>query len=340
MALTISLLGVGAAHAPNARASTGAAPARPARAPIGVTSGTRLQPVLGRTVLASRVSGVVRVKPAGQRTFTLLTRPRLIAFGATIDATRGTVRLETAAAARGKTQSGQFSKGSFTIFQGHSDTTDLRLVGGRPANAVCASRARAGDAAVASSSPVSSGVLRLLRAQGHGHFRTIGRYSAATVRGTKWQTIDRCDGTLTVDIRGVVQTTTGMITFLLKPGQTAIGYCFPPNATPLTRQFCIVELSQPADGLFGFGIGLRRAATSYQLCIRAPSGTERCRQFLLSAPNSAGVRTSAVVCPQDEGAGSYFVRWLIAGQQVGVTLPFTATLPAPPTFPTGCVSRP
>jgi hypothetical protein len=319
MALTICLLGAGAAHAANARA---------------------FRPVLGRTVLASRVSGVVAVRTAGSRAFALLTQPRLIAVGATIDATRGTVKLVTAAAAGGKTQSGQFSRGAFTVFQEHSDTTDLRLVGGRAAKIVCGSHAGAKDAAVGASGSVNARVLRLLRGSAHGHFRTIGRYSAATVRGTEWQTIDRCDGTLTVDTQGDVETTTGTLTFLLGPGQTAIGYCFPSNGTPQTRQFCIVEVSQPADGLFGFGIGLRRTATSYQLCIRAPSGIERCRQFPLSAPNAAGVRTSAVVCPQDEGAGSYLVRWLLDGQQLGVTLPFTATLPAPPTSQSGCISRP
>jgi hypothetical protein len=300
----------------------------------------RLRPVLGRTVLVSRVSGVVRVKAPRDRTSSLLTQPRLIPVGATIDATRGTVMLVTAAAAVGRTQAGQFSKGAFTVFQKHSDTTNLRLVGGRSVKALCGTYASATDAAVGGTSSVNSRVLRLLQASAHGHFRTTGRYSAATVRGTEWQTIDRCDGTLTVDTEGDVETTTGSLAFLLKPGQTAIGYCFPPNATPQTRRFCIVEVSQPADGLFGFGIGLRQAASSYELCIRAPSGTERCRQFALSAPNPAGVRTSAVVCPQDEGAGSYFVRWVVAGQQLGVTLPFTATLPAPPTSSSGCLSRP
>jgi hypothetical protein len=300
-----------------------------------------LKPVLGRSVVASRVSGVVRVKAAGARSFALLTQPRQIAVGATIDATHGTVMLVTAAAQLGKTQSGRFSAGAFTVFQERSGTTDLRLVGGRPRKTLCRrSRARAAGLPIAAGSALSSVVLRLLKGQAHGHFRTVGKYSAATVRGTEWQTIDRCDGTLTVDTRGVVDATTGTLTFSLKPGQTAIGYCFPPNATPLTRQFCIVEVSQPADGLFGFGIGVRLAATSYQLCIQAPSGTERCRQFPLSAPNAAGVRTSAVVCPQDEGAGSYFVRWLIGGQQLGVTLPFAATVPAPPASVSGCISRP
>jgi hypothetical protein len=46
--------------------------------------------------------------------------------------------------------------------------------------------------------------IRRLRANARGRFRTRGRYSAATVRGTKWDTIDRCDGTLTTVSRGVV----------------------------------------------------------------------------------------------------------------------------------------
>jgi hypothetical protein len=282
----------------------------------------------------------VRVKEKGSRAFVLLTRPRSIAVGATIDTTHGIVKLVSAAAAAGKTQSGKFSRGVFTVFQEHSDRTDLRLVGGSPARRTCGSKLSATDASRRARISLSSRVLRLLHASAHGHFRTIGRYSAGTVRGTEWQTIDRCDGTLTVDTKGFVDTTTGTLTFLLRPGQTAIGYCFPANATPKTRQFCIVEVSQPANGLFGFGIGVRRAVMAYQLCIRAPSGTERCREFPLSAPNAAGVRTSAVVCPQDEGPGTYLARWVIGGQQIGVTLPFTATLAAPPASPSGCISRP
>ena len=39
---------------------------------------------------------------------------------------------------------------------------------------------------------------------GRGRFRTRGRYGAATVRGTKWLTDDRCDGTLVRVKRGKV----------------------------------------------------------------------------------------------------------------------------------------
>jgi ferric-dicitrate binding protein FerR (iron transport regulator) len=47
-------------------------------------------------------------------------------------------------------------------------------------------------------------VLNLLRADAKGRFRTRGRYSSATVRGTGWDTSDRCDGTLTSVRRGSV----------------------------------------------------------------------------------------------------------------------------------------
>jgi hypothetical protein len=48
-------------------------------------------------------------------------------------------------------------------------------------------------------------VIRQLWAKGKGHFRTRGRYSAATVRGTNWLSADRCDGTLTQVVQGVIQ---------------------------------------------------------------------------------------------------------------------------------------
>ena len=49
--------------------------------------------------------------------------------------------------------------------------------------------------------------MRRLWGKGKGNFRTAGRRSTATVRGTWWLVEDRCDGTLTrvkqgrVDVR-------------------------------------------------------------------------------------------------------------------------------------------
>ena len=47
-------------------------------------------------------------------------------------------------------------------------------------------------------------MLGKLWGNGKGKFRTTGKYSSATVRGTIWLVEDRCDGTLTKVRRGVV----------------------------------------------------------------------------------------------------------------------------------------
>ena len=59
-----------------------------------------------------------------------------------------------------------------------------------------ASRA-AGARAAANGRSAAQSIRRRLRASARGRFRTRGRHSAATVRGTVWLTADRCDGTLT-----------------------------------------------------------------------------------------------------------------------------------------------
>jgi uncharacterized repeat protein (TIGR01451 family) len=46
--------------------------------------------------------------------------------------------------------------------------------------------------------------IRQLWGSGKGNFTTKGRFSAATVRGTVWLVQDRCDGTLTQVVQGVV----------------------------------------------------------------------------------------------------------------------------------------
>ena len=54
--------------------------------------------------------------------------------------------------------------------------------------------------------PLSSATpIRRLRGRARGRFRTVGRNSAATIRGTDWTITDRCDGTLTTVRRGTVK---------------------------------------------------------------------------------------------------------------------------------------
>ena len=80
-----------------------------------------------------------------------------------------------------------------------SAITELRLQGGSFRG--CGRRSARGGRAVAAQ---RRRPIRRLRGSGRGGYRTRGRRSSATVRGTEWEVIDRCDGTLTRVFRGTV----------------------------------------------------------------------------------------------------------------------------------------
>jgi hypothetical protein len=151
-------------------------------------------------VVAAVVSGQVTVALPG-RGFVPLSELSEIPVGSVVDARRGTVRLTSARDSSGRTQSGDFSGGVFQIRQSRKRSarglTDLVLRGGS------FKRCDAGRDRRASAS-LSRRTIRRLRANARGRFRTSGRNSSATVRGTRWETIDRCDGTLTKVRRGSV----------------------------------------------------------------------------------------------------------------------------------------
>jgi hypothetical protein len=76
----------------------------------------------------------------------------------------------------------------------------MRLVGGNLKQTCgAASRTTAGLNGEAKTKPV-----RRLWGKGKGRFRTRGRYSSGTVRGTNWLTTDYCDGTETRVVNGIV----------------------------------------------------------------------------------------------------------------------------------------
>lgn len=148
--------------------------------------------------------------------FIPLTEARQIPVGSEIDARQGTMQLITASTARHTTYSGSFGGGLFVIAQERAQQglTTLKLLEGAfqgaPSYQVCATTGkaagRAGVRAQAAAKPskLSSTVVNQLDATATGRFQTLGRYSAAAVRGTQWQMADRCDGTFTRVLRGVV----------------------------------------------------------------------------------------------------------------------------------------
>jgi hypothetical protein len=161
------------------------------------------EPELGRSVVTMPASGVVRVRTPGTRTYHELGGAEDVPVGSIIDTTRGSVQLSTALDSQGDTQTGTFSGGTFQVRQSRTGggMTDIVLRGGR--FGACATRARA-RGAIAVASARGKRVRRLWAKDKGGRFRTHGRNSVATVRGTRWLTEDRCDGTLTVVRSGSV----------------------------------------------------------------------------------------------------------------------------------------
>jgi hypothetical protein len=304
-------------------------------AALALPSGAEAAPILGRTVVVKPITGKIRVKVAGTHRTKALTGERSIPTGSFVDATRGTVRVLTADTQAGKTQSGSFDGGAFVVRQERSALTTLLLTSTRTIKDVC------GTAQAAASKPLPPKVIRALHGKAHGKFRTEGRYAAATVRGTSWNTIDRCDGTVTTSLQGTVESSTGTQTFQLDAGTSLVAYCFPPGSAFHTPQFCTAVIMQPANGNFGWGIGTRDEADRYDVCIRTPSGSEPCTSYPFTQPDATGLRIGAVVCQQGRlgGPGTYRVRWLINGAQVGIPLFFTATL-AQPSFGQPCLQEP
>ena len=204
-------------------------------------------PVLGKQVNVQLVSGYVWIKPppgktlgpAGDRAagaalskgqgFVPLTEARQIPTGSEVDALHGSLKIVTATGHVGKTQNATISGGLFKLAQTRTGiskgVTNFALqegaFQGAPSYATCkANGKKAADQATIAA--LSSKTLQLLKASAHGKFKTTGRYSSATVRGTIWTIADRCDGTVVHAIRDtvLVQDFVRHITVILHAGHS------------------------------------------------------------------------------------------------------------------------
>ena len=201
-----------------------------------------LAPGLGVRAVFERVRGTVRVRSRGGGSgarasqkgtpFTPLRQPRELPVASFIDARRGTTRLTSARTRReDQIQAGLFSKGMFQVLQSRRvrsrGLTTVRMKGGSFRR--CARAGKAGDRAGAAG--ISRRVIRRLRGNSRGRFRTTGRNSSATVRGTIWEVVDRCDGTLTKVTRGrvVVRDFRRKKTVIVRAGKSYLARSRPSN---------------------------------------------------------------------------------------------------------------
>jgi hypothetical protein len=299
------------------------------------TAASAVKPSLGRTVVVSRVSGTVRVAPAGARRFIVLSRRRVLPVGSTVDTSRGTVKLLTADLGRARTQSGSFSGGAFVVSQDRSGLTTLALARGRDSTHVCGQTTRP----AASGAALSPGVLRLLHGTAHGRFRTVGRYAAATVRGTKWTTTDGCGGTMISDHRGQVdtQSSNAELTYSLRPGSQSTYRCSANGQPPVSGSYCLGVLTEDVTSVvngqsvrsFDFltGVATESSADVAQLCVAGPQQSV-CTDYPLTPPDRAGFRIALAGCFPTQGPGRYSLTWSVGGVALGDPLVFQAPVGA------------
>jgi len=215
-------------------------------------------PALGETANVTPISGLVFVKLPGSghsarsaradgrlvkgQGFIPLTQARQVPVGSEIDARRGTLQIVAASPRKRHTQQARLSGGVFSVGQAGTGrdkglatfTLKENAFPGAPSYASCGigkqARMAGTSAPGAQDAKLGPKVLQTLTASdNHGSFRTTGRYSAATVRGTQWVTEDRCDGTLTKVKRGKVSVLDfhTRTTITLRAGQSFLATAIP-----------------------------------------------------------------------------------------------------------------
>ena len=153
------------------------------------------EPKLGTSVLVAPSRGRLSVRKPGSAGFVPLELGAELPVGTQVDASAGTLSL-TAALPSGRTQTGTFGGGRFKLAQDKRGYVDLYLRG-----RYCTTTRGSAVASAAANKP--SG--RRLWGRDHGgRFRTHGRNSHATVRGTRWLVADSCKGTFTRVMSGSV----------------------------------------------------------------------------------------------------------------------------------------
>ena len=307
--------------------------------------------------MVSSVSGTVLVKPTGTASYSRLRGRRTIPVGSTVNATRGKVRLVGAVDRRGGTQAGVFYGGAFRAGQARRNRAviDLELVGGSFAG--CGS---------ASTSAAARRRIRRLWGIAKGRFRTRGRHSAATVRGTKWLTEDKCHSTLIASRQGEVTVDDGVAERSVDDFRVEESFCTKdPRFFPHLKKLRNVRLSIPGwaglycahvkyslpDGrcrpipdsefiecpsprvLFRLVLELREAERprTADVCVRREGGgEERCTTYNFSTCDASEcLYFAGDSCAPDSGPGDYVFRWRVNG----VDLPFPLTASAPPPVP-------
>lgn len=168
------------------------------------------EPEFEQSFTIERVDGRVFVGQTGASSrsvralkFVEVREKREVPLGAVVDTRKGHAKLTTEVS-RLTTQDGTFYGTTFKVRQpaGQGGLTELDIRDAAAVRSRC--RAHGKRAAAAKRKSFPGKLIAKFKGKAKGRYRTRGRNSSASVKGTTWEVDERCDGTLTKVITGVV----------------------------------------------------------------------------------------------------------------------------------------
>jgi hypothetical protein len=147
------------------------------------------KPEAGKTFNVEPVDGTIELQCPGEDKYSRLTSFKQVPMGCLVNTRHGTIALTSSKGSSGDLQNADFWGGVFVVTQKEGDNQEvqLKLAGKR----MCEKRSTAHKAVARASGKKRGG--RRAWGSGKGDYETSGSYGSATVRGTTWLVIDRCD---------------------------------------------------------------------------------------------------------------------------------------------------
>lgn len=167
----------------------------PAVATVAADTGPP-KPVAGQTFDLEPVEGNVELQCPGEGSYSKLVGFKQVPVGCLINTRHGVVDLTASKGSSGDLQGAHFWGGVFIATQDAGDNQEvgLKLAGKR----MCERRDPTKGPVARVSRKGGGG--RKLWGSGKGNYSTSGSYGSATVRGTTWLVVDRCDASTLVKV--------------------------------------------------------------------------------------------------------------------------------------------
>ena len=184
-------------HSFEVRASDGLGNTDPTPAAAGFTVYTGPpKPVAGETLNLEAEQGNVQLQCPGEDSYERLVGFKQVPVGCLINTRNGVVDITASKGSSGELQNADFWGGVFVLTQPKGDDQEVKVkLAGRR---MCERRGSERTAMLRARRGGRGG--RKVWGSGKGSYSTTGSYGSATVRGTTWLVVDRCDASTLIKV--------------------------------------------------------------------------------------------------------------------------------------------